>query len=1003
MSQFIRECILLLPSSSLEELPESTPSLDSRQLLNGWLALWHPALIVQTQISPRWQSADQPPHDMSGILAVCPDTSRSKLPSDFEGTTQRAGGWLMSAGQSWRELQTSWITQLDPEKPVDLEKLGLGEKLTHWQTEFAALGYAYMQVQLLTRQLRYTSNLDQVLFDSQLHQAAQALLAGEEAECEKMLQSCFDQLGQERDHYYSLDVSLLDVTLLASTTLGPTVAAQLERPHATTFVANAALLRTLNDEHSAVATKLKNAQGEHRVSLAGGLDIERPHPLMSFESLKRDLERGRAAYQALGFAPPIVFTRQSFGQLSDMPLHLRRSGFSGSILIAWQEGAYPSGSHAKFSWEAAEGTFLNAIAPALGDANDDAAFLTLGRRIADSLDHQHVPLFMLAHWPNTYSAFFELLQRVVARTPALGRWQTADDFFEKTDQPYHQEHLPPRKFSFDWLAAGSAQTTELVMCSVAYQRSISQLRHLKHLLNLSYQLENYRSSSPASQSVEEAAESPADSLAEGKAADDEANWPKAVDLRELDAGLAKAADEIDAIFDFPNQHVRAAKEVSAEMDKLALSIGQRFAKATGHRPLDNSTSDNHQTAKSATASLVVNGSSSPLRIPLKTPLGLIPPDGAKWLYASSEHKESRLSMIDLPGYSLLAVPLQSTRNSAKRRESLLAQNGGLLINDFLEIQVDPKTGNLRSLHIPGKRGNRLSLQLARREKTSQSETDYSTSHATSVTTFESSTIRGVVRASGQMQFKGQRSGEFEIDYELTRGSRILSITVRLDALEPLRGTAWEAAYVLRTAWPNESAMLSNWICGSRQSWPGGKAVAPTLIEFDDAEHRTHLLTGGLPFHQRVEQRYLETILSANTARGGEFRIGVGIDLPNPVIAAQQFCTSPITFPIQSSNLATKPENSTATWLMNIDAKQVVMDLESPLIDEKSNCAGIRIHLSEIAGKSVTARIRSVRDVAEAHRVDYLGGRIAKLTVDGDSTSIALRPNEMTFVDLIWKR
>lgn len=998
MSHSLRECLLLLPCNNLEDLPESVPTAESRQLLNGWLALWHPKFIVQTQSSPRWQSADQPPHDMAGILAAIPDVSLSKLPSDFEGTTQRSGGWSMMVDRPWRELQTWWLVQLE------LAELNSEQNAAFWQIEFAALGYAYMQVQLLTRQLRYTSNLDQVLFDSQLRQAAQAIVDGDAAECEKMLQSCFDQLGQERDHYYSLDVSLLDVTLLASTTLGSGVAAQLERPLASTFVANAALLRQMQNEQPAVAAKLKLALAERRISLAGGLDVERPHPLMSFESLKRDLESGRVAYQELGLSAPVVFTRQSFGQLSDMPLHLRRSGFIGAMLIAWQEGAYPCGSHAKFSWEAAEGTFLNAIAPAIGDANDDATFLTIGRRIADALDHQHVPLFMLAHWPNSYSSFFELLFRVVMRTPALGRWQTADDFFEKTDQPYHQEHLPPRKFAFDWLAAGTVEPSDLVMCSVAYQQLSSQFRDLQHLLNLSYQLENFHSSHPTAQPPGNGSEF---ATAENSRDEDE-NVPRALPLRELDAGLANAAQAIDSIFDSLNQHSRVATQVRSELNGLAMSIGKRFAKATGHQTVDNSldTSSNSHSGileQNQASYLMANATSSPLRIPLTTPSGVAPAEGAKWLYASSVHHDRGLAMIDLPGFSLLAVPLQSSSNSAKRREAMTAQNSGLLINDFLEVQVDPTTGNLRSLHIPGKRGNRLSLQLARREKSGSSEFEYSSSRAASVRAIESSAVRGIVRANGQLQFKGQRSGEFEIDYELSRGSRILSITVRLDSLEPLRGTAWTAAYVLRTAWPDESTLLTNWICGSRQSWPGGKAVAPSLIGFDDADHHTYLLTGGLPFHQRVEERYLETILTANPARGGEFRIGIGIDLPNPVISARQFCTTPITIPIRRIATPTSIESSTATWLMNIDARQVVMDLESPLIDRAGNCAGIRIHLSEIAGRSQTVRIRSLRDVAEAHRVDYLGGRIAKLTVDGDSISIALRPNEMTFVDVIWQR
>ncbi len=72
----------------------------------------------------------------------------------------------------------------------------------------------------MTRQLRYSSNLDELLFADQALQAAMAAIEGDSETANRLLQSCFDQLGQERDHYYSLDVNLIDVTLLAPTTLG---------------------------------------------------------------------------------------------------------------------------------------------------------------------------------------------------------------------------------------------------------------------------------------------------------------------------------------------------------------------------------------------------------------------------------------------------------------------------------------------------------------------------------------------------------------------------------------------------------------------------------------------------------------------------------------------------------------------------------------------------------------------------------------------------------------
>lgn len=1040
MSQSLRECLLLLPCSGLDDFPETLASADSQQLLNGWLALWHPNLVALTHCAPRWQAADQPPHNFSGVLAVAANCCRSHLPSDMAATAQRGGGWLVDADRDWGQLQGDWLRQ------VTIDGSLPEATASYWQREFAALGYAYLQIQLLTRQLRYTSNLDQVVFDSQLDQAASAALVGDSEEAERMLQSCFDQLGQERDHYYSLDVSLLDVTLLAVSTLGSAVIGQLGRPHPSTFVASADLLRQMHASQPAVAQALREALSQRRASLAGGLDIERPHALMSFDALKRDLERGRQAYQELGFQRPTVFTRFSYGQTSDMPLHLRRSGFVASMLIAWQQGTYPSGSHAKFSWEASEGTFLNTVAPPLVDAQDATTYLTLGRRVAEALDHQHVPVFMLAHWPNNYSPFFELLERVIARTPALGRWQHIDDFFEKTDQPYHQEHLPPRKFVFDWLTWQPAspkptlEPDQLLTATSAHRSLANEVRSLQNLANLCYQLENFRSTTQTdatatnplatdvtstnitAETMSTALGATADvhagtnsnggvvvsnaSLA--SAVDDtEAQLPRALSLLELDAPLATLAEQVDGLFDSADHAAMSCSRVQAAIDELRQVIGARFARAAGHSTVLRDASFNNDPVHDQ---LVVNPSSAPQRFTLVSHSEVAPAAAGSWLYATGRSGDQRLSMVDVPGYGMLRVPFQRTTESKKRREPTLVQGDGLLINDFLEAQIDPRTGSLRGLHIPGKRGNRLSVQLARREKSGAAAATYSQLQATDVRTLESSSVRGMVRASGKIFHGGtggsggQTSGAFEIDYTLTRGQRILAITVRLNHLVALNDSPWKSAYVLRTAWPNESAVITCRACGSRHPWSAGKAVAPTLIEIDDVDHRTYLLTGGLAFHQRVEERFLETILSTGSPTEGEYRFGVAVDLPNPLIAANYFGQPPLVVPLTSKNNAPLPgsSDSTAAWLMHVDAKQVVMELDAPLVDATGACAGIRVHLTEFANKSVTAKIRGLREVSEAHRVDYLGGRIAKLTVEGDTTSIALRPGEMTFVDVLWR-
>ncbi|MCC6508647.1 MAG: hypothetical protein IT423_06050, partial [Pirellulaceae bacterium] len=400
-----------------------------------------------------------------------------------------------------------------------------------------------------------------------------------------------------------------------------------------------------------------------------------------------------------------------------------------------------------------------------------------------------------------------------------------------------------------------------------------------------------------------------------------------------------------------------------------------------------------------------NPTNAPQRFGLRSDGDSVPVAGASWWYASGQSGQDRLSMIDLPGFGTVRVPFEAAaKASPKRREATLVQSDGLLINDFLEAQIDARTGALRSLHMPGKRGNRFSLQLARREKKGASEPQYSQMQASEIQVLENSTMRGAIRAIGSCLLDGQRTADFEIDYEVLRGQRVLTVRVRLKNVVPLTGSPWSSAYVLRSAWPNESSIISTRNCAGRQTFSSGKTVAPDLIEIDDVDHRLYLLPSGLAFHQRVDARFLETILTSGTTGGGEFQLGVGVDLPNAMVSAWQYHDRAYAVPLPKTASADKSSSqvAAAAWLMNIDAKSVLMHLEAPLMHADGYCCGLRLHLTELAGKSVTARIRAIREVIEAHRVDYLGGRIAKLTVEGDTTSIALRPNEMTFVDLTWK-
>lgn len=973
----LKDGCLLLPGHELEGFPRQLDSDHAARLLAGFAALWHPQIVYAIQGAPRWQQAEHSPADLDGLLAIQTQLTSGKLHADFRSASDEGRCVLLDSLPDWRALQVEILARVELPH-LNHERVDLVEAM---RAPFAALGYAYLQVQLLTRQMRYTSNLDQSLFNEQVALAADAVMAGDPEKAEEQLQSCFDALGQERDHYYSLDVSLIDVTLLASSTLGKSLARQLDSEASTNYLASASLLGTLQREQPATFEKLKLKIEGCSACIVGGLDVERPHPLMTRENVIRDLSNGQLAYERLGIAKPKVFGRMSFGMFAEQAVELKRFGFEGVLLTAWSEGSYPDGNQAKLSWEASDGTHIPALATTVLDAADPASFLAFGWEVGTSLDNQHVPTMVFAHWPSRTCDFFELLQIVAARTPALGKWRMADDYFATTDQPYHQERLSPSSFKYNWLASTESPGNWIEATKLLHILN-ARCRSLQNLANLAWQLEN-----PPKKRV---------SAPEGEADLAKAET-RALAVEDWQPELSRLQVIVDSLLDEPGQAKLLATEAQELAGRLSSGIVERLQKLLCGTTTGASEPERGGQSPSSAAQgrLILNPRSCPARMRVQSDRGSAFPE-ANWNFASGPVGHDTYTCIDVPSAGFVVAPLMPDEGKAKRK-AVLAEAGGQLRNEFLEVQIDMRRGSLRSLHVPGRRGNRLSMVIGRREK-AEGKSSYSEMHATDVRMLTSSSMCGLIRAKGKLVLGGEKTGEFEIDYEVWKGSRVLEIEIRLSQLKSLsQPNPWLSAYVARLAWPTEAAIVRSFANGRRHGWPGGRTISPNLIEIDEADYRTHFLPGGLAFHRRTEMRFLESILAAG-GEDVEHRIGIGVDLPFPLLGAADFLDT------RYSKLITGASEVVANqgWLLTSDVKNVMVDLEAPLVDATGKTVGARLFLSECEGKSTSTRVRLMHNVAAASRVDYLGNHIGKLTVQDDSLTIAMRANEQCNVDVIWQ-
>ncbi len=212
----IRRASVILPCRSLDDFPTHLTGPAAAELLAAVTALWHPSLIHATQALPGLRPAEEPPDpvELEGELVVIPPASRQRLSPDWSDRLQATvprNPPPVEAVES-RQVTIAALIGAASIDPANVEAASVAD--------FLALGHAYLQVELLTRAMRYTSVLDTEQFTSAVVAAAGAAATGNRELEREELGRAFDLLADARNHVYSVDFYVIDVTLLAGSTLG---------------------------------------------------------------------------------------------------------------------------------------------------------------------------------------------------------------------------------------------------------------------------------------------------------------------------------------------------------------------------------------------------------------------------------------------------------------------------------------------------------------------------------------------------------------------------------------------------------------------------------------------------------------------------------------------------------------------------------------------------------------------------------------------------------------
>lgn len=769
-------------------------------------------------------------------------------------------------------------------------------------------------------------------------------------------------LTESREYFYPVEAHLLDLTLVAPTTLGVSLRSELSKPRPANLLISGKTLAEMATAEPETLTLLQDGLKKQTAVIIGGEWDEQELPLLPLEAILAQLRRGLGSYETHLGCRPTIFGRRRFGLTPALPHLLHKLGFVGALHFTLEDGRFPSGNQSKIRWEGVDGTPLEALARLPIDATQADAFFRLPETLGQTMDLDHAATVVFAHWPGQSSVWYEDVRRMADYSSALGRIESMADYFHSTEY--------------------SGQTT---------RHSADQYRSPYLRQDVAAGRRN-----PISRWV--------------------SYYSRRVGRGRRDSGNA------DATRHFPSASGRAAPRSPVPRDRRCScgdGIGRGrsgFAPAcffgNGQENIVRSTgSSQRRVAERLSGAQSVEFLPAPGRGRIRTeaPAGT---GGAVWMAGQAD--TTKTAIVDLPamGFAWLEAgpepppppPAPARRKRGQKQEETppLAE-GNLLRNDFFQVELHPVTGTIKSIRDFVRRENRLAQQIAFRSarpmrmaqggRGDDEEAHYTVMAADEIRVVSPGPLVGQIVSRGRLlDLEGQIVARFVQTLRLERGSRVLELDLELDPIREPEADPWNSYYGLRFAWGSDTMDLYRSVHLGSVSSEIAQVEAPQFIDLREEKTRTTILTGGLPYHRRFGLRRLDTLVIVRGESARRFRLGIGVDLPYPVPAALGLLAPEVIVREASSPLAP------SGWLFHVNAKNVVATAWEPVVSE-DRPTGVRVRLLETEGRHTHAVLRALRPVKTARKTDFASPSPVELPVADDQVTIEIGPHEWVEVEV----
>ena len=420
----IQHLALAVDSHGWEDFPSHLAGVEAAEVLACWTAMWHPALLQIAARIPQWHRVDDLPEDPRGWIVLVPDFAKSQIAKSEAIRFSDRGGMLLPG-------------QLDRLKVVAniLEKVNATDTFDkRIVADFFSLGYCYLQVQLMTRQLRYSSSLDEVEFQTLVLQAVQDSSQADGTIYASTIQKCFDRLLEERIRFFPTPANLINLVYLTPETLGDRLQQQLQQTVPFSIHSDGKTLSSVLAD-DALADQLRAQIQSQKLCVVGGEFQELQNVLLSTWSCLRQFQLGQQEMVELTGESTRIFARRRFGLRVGLPGLLEQFGMQSAIHCTLDEGVFPQSSANQIRWEGVDGTTVNALISPPHLVSDPAAFLNLGVHVGEIIDINQDAHQLFVQWPGSGCDYWQDLMHSSRYGPMLGEFVTLATFFDAFVDP----------------------------------------------------------------------------------------------------------------------------------------------------------------------------------------------------------------------------------------------------------------------------------------------------------------------------------------------------------------------------------------------------------------------------------------------------------------------------------------------------------------------------------------------------------------------------------------